>query len=313
MLRLVSALIQSFRSCVQFRSYYLNPLALCVCVGFVLAGVYLDYRNQQAHQLPLLFGMSALVAIFAWAFNYKRLLAISEVPISTIASAAQGYVELFGKSKHLIPMRSPIQGVHCVWFRLWVYARDTNYMWRLEDYQVSEQVFELHDESGVCVVDPKGAHIYAASRHVITQNGHRYIEDVLFTDKSIYVLGDLDGNTQANTESEIHQEVGKLLTQWKQSKTRLLQRFDLNRDGEVDMHEWALAREQAYSEVKLKQAQLLKNERHLIAKPKNKRLFVISGITPQALRLRYRYWAIVHFSIFLAAILLSFLASYLAI
>jgi hypothetical protein len=136
---------------------------------------------------------------------------------------------------------------------------------------------------------------------------------VLFTDKSIYVLGDLDGNTQANTESEIHQEVGKLLTQWKQSKTRLLQRFDLNRDGEVDMHEWALAREQAYSEVKLKQAQLLKNERHLIAKPKNKRLFVISGITPQALRLRYRYWAIVHFSIFLAAILLSFIASYLAI
>jgi len=298
---------------VRLRSYYLNPLALCVCLGLVLAGVYVDFQDRQAHQLPMLFGVSALVAILAWAFNYKRLLAISEVPISTIASAAQGYVELFGKSRQRLPMRSPIQGVACVWFRLWVYARDSNYMWRLQDYQVSEQVFELHDDSGVCLVDPKGADVYAAKRHVITQNGHRYIEDVLFADKSIYVLGDLDAGTQAHTEAEINREVGKLLTQWKQSKARLLQRFDLNRDGEIDMLEWEHARELAYSDIKRQQSQLLKSEQHLIAKPQNKRLFVISGITPQALRQRYRYWAIVHFSIFFIAVLFSFVASYLAI
>jgi hypothetical protein len=298
---------------VRLRSYYLNPLALCVCLGLVLAGVYVDFQDRQAHQLPMLFGVSALVAILAWAFNYKRLLAISEVPISTIASAAQGYVELFGKSRQRFPMRSPIQGVACVWFRLWVYARDSNYMWRLQDYQVSEQVFELHDDSGVCLVDPKGADVYAAKRHVITQNGHRYIEDVLFADKSIYVLGDLDAGTQAHTEAEINREVGKLLTQWKQSKARLLQRFDLNRDGEIDMLEWEHARELAYSDIKRQQSQLLKSEQHLIAKPQNKRLFVISGITPEALRQRYRYWAIVHFSIFFIAVLFSFVASYLAI
>jgi len=298
---------------VRLRSYYLNPLALCVCLGLVLAGVYVDFQDRQAHQLPMLFGVSALVAILAWAFNYKRLLAISEVPISTIASAAQGYVELFGKSRQRLPMRSPIQGVACVWFRLWVYARDSNYMWRLQDYQVSEQVFELHDDSGVCLVDPKGADVYAAKRHVITQNGHRYIEDVLFADKSIYVLGDLDAGTQAHTEAEINREVGKLLTQWKQSKARLLQRFDLNRDGEIDMLEWEHARELAYSDIKRQQSQLLKSEQHLIAKPQNKRLFVISGITPEALRQRYRYWAIVHFSIFFIAVLFSFVASYLAI
>ncbi len=298
---------------MRLRSYYLNPLALCVCLALVLAGAYDDYQDRQAHQLPMLFGASALVAIFAWAFNYKRLLAISEVPISTIASAAQGYVELFGKSRQCLPMRSPIQGVACVWYRLWVYARDSNYMWRLEDYQVSEQVFELHDESGVCLVDPHGADIYAAKRHVVTQNGHRYIEDVLFADKSIYVLGDLDTGTQAHTEEEISREAGKLLTQWKQSKTKLLQRFDLNRDGEIDMLEWEHAREQAYAEVERKQSQLLKREQHLIAKPQNKRLFVISGITPQALRQRYRYWAIVHFSIFAIAVLFSFVASYLAL
>lgn len=298
---------------MRLRSYYLNPLALCVCLGLVLAGVYVDFQDRQAHQLPMLFGVSALVAILAWAFNYKRLLAISEVPISTIASAAQGYVELFGKSRQRFPMRSPIQGVACVWFRLWVYARDSNYMWRLQDYQVSEQVFELHDDSGVCLVDPKGADVYAAKRHVITQNGHRYIEDVLFADKSIYVLGDLDAGTQAHTEAEINREVGKLLTQWKQSKARLLQRFDLNRDGEIDMLEWEHARELAYSDIKRQQSQLLKSEQHLIAKPQNKRLFVISGITPEALRQRYRYWAIVHFSIFFIAVLFSFVASYLAI
>jgi len=298
---------------LRLRSYYLNPLALCVCLGLVLAGVYLDYQDGQAHQLPMLLGVSALVAIFAWVFNYKRLLAISEVPISTIASAAQGYVELYGKSRQRLPMRSPIQGVACVWYRLWVYTRDSNHMWRLQDYQVSEQVFELHDATGVCLVDPKGADIYAAKRHEVIQNEHRYIEDVLFADKSIYVLGDLDASTQAHTEAEINREVGKLLTQWKQSKSRLLQRFDLNRDGEIDMQEWEHAREQAYSDIKRQQSQLLKSEQHLIAKPQSKRLFVISGITPQALRQRYRYWAIVHFTIFSIAVLFSFIASYLAL
>lgn len=299
---------------MRLRSYYLNPLALCICLGLVLAGMCVDYHDNAAQQLTVIFALSAIVAVFAWSFNYKRLLAISEVPISTIASAAQGYVELYGKSKHRLPMRSPIQGVYCVWFRVWVYARDSNYMWRLEDYQVSEQVFELYDASGACLVDPKGAEVYAATRHVITQNGHRYIEDVLFADKPIYVLGDLDtSNTQVSTDAEIHREVGKLLTEWKRSPSKLLQRFDLNRSGEVDMHEWALAREQAYAEVHRKQSQLLKCEQHLITKPQNNRLFVISGITPQALRQGYRYWVITHFLIFISAIFLSLMASYLAI
>ena len=298
---------------MRLRSYYLNPLALCVCLGLVLAGIYIDIHDTQAQQLPLIFALSAVVALFAWAFNYKRRLAISEVPISTIASAAQGYVELFGKSRQRLPMRSPIQGVACVWFRLWVYARDSNHMWRLEDYQVSEQVFELHDASGVCLVDPKGADVYAAQRHEIIQNDHRYIEDVLFADKSIYVLGDLDAGTQAYTQAEISRQAGKLLTQWKQSKSRLLQRFDLNRDGEIDMQEWEQAREQAYAEVERQHSQQLKNEQHLIAKPQNQRLFLISGITPQALRQRYRYWAVVHFLVFSSAVVFSLGASYLAL
>lgn len=295
----------------QYSSYYLNPLALCVYLGLVLAGVFLDYRSHYFNQLPLIFTLSAVVAMLAWAFNFKRLLGITEIPISTIASAAQGYVELFGQSKPLLPTRSPIQGVNCVWFRLWVYVRDTNYMWRLADYKMSEQMFELHDESGVCRVDPKGAEVFAANRHVIVQHNHKYIEDVLFADKPIYVLGDLDTGSQRDLQSEIYNDVGKLITQWKQSKHRFLQRFDLNRDGEVDMREWELAREHAYAEVKLKHAQQLKNEVHSIAKP-TKGLFVISGISPHKLRLYYRYWAMLHFTLFFLALTLALIINHLA-
>lgn len=289
----------------QLSSYYLNPLALCVYTGLVLAGVFLDYRSHHINQLPLVFVLTALVATLAWAFNFKRLLGMSEIPVATIASAAQGYVELFGTSKSLTLTRSPIRGVECVWFRLWIYARDTNYMWRLADYRISEQLFELQDDSGVCRIDPRGAEVFAASRHVVVQHDHKYIEDVLFADKPVYVLGDLDTGSQINTEAEIHQDAGKLMTRLKQSKAMLLQQFDLNRDGEIDMHEWELARESAYAEVRAKHAQRLQSELHLIAKPANKRLFLISGISPHALRQHYQRWAWAHFSFFCLAILFS--------
>lgn len=295
----------------QLSSYYLNPLALCLYVGLVLAGFFLDYRSHHFNQLPLLLTLSAVVAAWAWAFNFRRFLGISEVPISTIASAAQGYVELFGKSRQLVPTSSPIQGVNCVWFRLWVYVRDTNYIWRLADYQISEQLFELQDASGACRVDPQGAEVFAASRHVIVQHDHKFIEDVLYADKPIYVLGDLDTGSQRDHQSEIYNDVSKLMTQWKQSKFRLLQRFDLNRDDEVDMHEWALAREQAYAEVKCQHAQRLKSEVHLMAKP-TKGLFLISGISPHVLKQRYRYWAVVHFTLFFLALIFSFIIHALA-
>ena len=289
----------------QLSSYYLNPLALCVYTGLVLAGVFLDYRSHHIHQLSLVFVLGALVAMLAWAFNFKRLLGMSEIPVATIASAAQGYVELFGTSKSLTPTRSPIRGAECVWFRLWIYSRDTNYMWRLADYRISEQLFELQDDSGVCRIDPRGAEVFAASRHVVEQHGHKYIEDVLFADKPVYVLGDLDTGSQINTEAEIHQNARKLITQLKQSKASLLQQFDLNRDGEIDMHEWELARESAYAQARSKHAQRLETEVHLIAKPANKRLFLISGISPHALRQHYQRWAWMHFSLFCLAILLS--------
>jgi len=290
----------------QLSSYYLNPLALCVYTGLVLAGIYLDYRSHHINQLPLVFLLGALIAVLAWAFNFKRLLGMTEIPVSTIASAAQGYVELFGTSKSLALTRSPIRGVECVWFRLWIYSRDTNYMWRLADYRISEQLFEMQDDTGTCRINPRGAEVFAASRHVVEQHGHKYIEDVLFADSPVYVLGDLDTGSQINTEVEIHQDAGRLITQMKQSKTRLMQQFDLNRDGEIDMHEWALARESAYAEVRARHAQRLQNELHLIAMPANKRLFLISGISPHALRQHYQRWAWIHFSLFCLAALLSF-------
>ncbi len=291
----------------RLSSYYLNPFALCVYLGLTLAGIFLDYRSQQVYALPEIFMLCALAAMLAWAFNFKRLLGMSEVPVSTIASAAQGYVELLGTAKTITLTRSPIRGVECVWFRLWVYSRDSNYMWRLADYRMSAQPFLLQDETGRCRIDPEGAEVFAASRHVVVQNDHKYIEDVLFADKPLYVLGELDSGSQINAEAEIHQEAGRLIIKLKQSKARLLQRFDFNRDGEIDMHEWEHARENAYAEAHARHAQRLEIEEHQIAKPANQRLFLLSGISPQALRQHYRRWTLLHFAIFCVAVMLSLL------
>lgn len=303
---------QVLRSLSSFSSYYLNPFALCVYLGLTLAGVFLDYRSQQIESLPVIVMLCALAAILAWAFNFRRLLGMSEIPVSTIASAAQGYVELFGTAKSIALTRSPIRGVECVWFRLWVYSRDSNYMWRLADYRISAQPFLLQDDTGRCRIDPAGAEVFAASRHVLVQHGHKYIEDVLFADKPVYVLGDLDTGSQINTEAEIHQHAGKLIAKLKQSKSRLLQQFDFNRDGEIDLQEWEHARESAYAEARARHAQRLEIEEHLLVKPANNKLFLISGIAPQALRQHYRRWAWTHFVLFCVAILFSVLIGSLA-
>ncbi|HEU4708908.1 MAG TPA: hypothetical protein VFS17_06320 [Methylophilaceae bacterium] len=250
--------------------------------------------------------ISATLSFSAWLFNLRRLLAISEYPTSTIAAAAQGYVELVGGARQMLPMKSPLQGRECVWYRYWVYAKDSNGIWCLQHYQSSEEAFEIEDATGRCRVDPQGAELIAAERHSKRQHDHHYIEELIPEGKSVYVLGQLQTISEAANAQQIRQEVGQLLAEWKKSSVSFLRRFDRDGNGEVDMDEWEQARAHARLEVLQQKGVLGGEEVQLIHAPMDGRLFLISGLSPYELRSRYKYWVALHLLFFLGAALLAY-------
>lgn len=290
----------------KWASRYLNAAAL---VGHcaLLITAWFSLQNPDRHQIWLLLALLSMAAsLVAWLFNLRRLLAISEYPTSTIAAAAQGYVELVGAARWQLPLTSPLSGRKCVWFRYWIYARDDNGIWQLEKYQGSEQAFDIEDATGRCYIEPAGAEIIAAERQRRRRHDHCYIEELIPVGQSTYVLGQLQTITEATAAQQIRQEVGQLLAKWKKAPQQFLRRFDLDGNGEVDMHEWEQARAHAQLEVMQQKGVLNGNEVHLVHAPKDGRLFLISGVSPHELRSRYRFWALLHLMFFLAATLLAY-------
>ena len=133
----------------RLKTNSVNLLALGSIGGFFIAAFFM--RNNpninQTWQILLLAGVA--VSFFAGLFNYWKLLKISEAPISTIAAAAQGYIELQGIANCDKPLKTPYHGIPCVWYRAYAYAnvadeneRTVIYDSRLLDYSEShDKVF----------------------------------------------------------------------------------------------------------------------------------------------------------------------------
>ena len=106
----------------RYKSSYVNALTLFTISGLLLATFFVR-NNPAANQIWLALSLvGSTLSLFAGLFNYWRLLKISEAPISTIAAAAQGYIELQGVANCEKPLTTPYHGIPCVWYRAWVFA-----------------------------------------------------------------------------------------------------------------------------------------------------------------------------------------------
>lgn len=237
---------------------------------------------------------NALFAGVAWVLNMRNCFAIAEHPTSTIAAAAQGYVELHGRTLAPTLTKSPISGTACVWYRCWIYAQSPWPLWRLVSYQSSSKPFILADATGQCLIDPTGAEMLASYRFRRTQDGHCYIEEVLAVDQAIYALGQLKTNRESPESPFVRQGVSRLLGQWKRWPARLLQRYDIDRNGELDIKEWEMAREHALQEV-LASQQIHDGQESGLTDPDDGRLFLIAGVPAHVIAQRYSRWAWMHF------------------
>lgn len=259
---------------------------------------------------PYALAAMAAVSFFAWIAAFRRYRQIHDLPTSNVASAAQGYVELFGRSEPIPggPLLSKLTGLTCCWFRYYVERKGSDDKWHYEDSGASIHHFLLVDDTGQCVISPDGAEVISNRKQTWTEGDYRYTEWLLLAKGLLYAIGEFTTQGGAQAELDGRADVSAVLTDWKRDPATLMGRFDLNRDGTLDLKEWELARLQARREVQRRHVEIRTQDGvHILRKPADGRLFLLANELPEKLGRRFALWSWAHLVVFFGAGIGAFL------
>ncbi|MDG9928308.1 MULTISPECIES: GIDE domain-containing protein [unclassified Pseudomonas] len=239
-------------------------------------------------------------------------------PTSKIRSAAQGYVELYGvlHAHDEGEVRAPLSGTSCLWWRFKVeeYSEQgKRRSWRVLESGTSEAWLRLRDATGECLINPRGAEVRPVVREtwygnerrpmgnpngpslglfgmLLGGSGHyRYIEERLHADQPLYAIGNF--RTLGGAEAfDLTQAQGEVIREWKSDFAGLLQRFDVNGDGQLDTSEWERMRQSARAEAQRRHA--ARGEapvHHQLSRPGESYPFILSNSGEDELARRF-YW-----------------------
>ena len=97
-------------------------------------------------------------------------------------------------------------------------------------------------------------------------------------------------------------DLGDLLREWKRDRASLLQQYDTNGDGEIDLQDWQGVMAAAEREVDARHGEpRQKPGLHVMAAPGDGRPFLLSNSDPDELRRRYKWGAWIPLAWFIAA------------
>ncbi len=285
----------------SLRLKIIEPLIVGGYLLLLLVGVHVRTREAWIAILVSI----AVLAVAAWTMSFRRARSIGDTPTSRIGSAAQGYVELVGRGHHHPdgPILSRCTALPCIWYRFIIERRAGGNKWQRVNSGRSEESFILDDGSGRCVVDPEHAEVIAKRKEQWIKDDYRYTEWLLLPQAKIYTLGQFSTVGGANSNLDARRDVSALLATWKQDKAQLLERFDLDGDGEINEQEWMLARQQARRDIRKEHQQTrLQSGTNIMHKPRDGRLFLISDLDPSRLARRYWMWAGLHLCLMFATV-----------
>jgi hypothetical protein len=247
--------------------------------------------------------------LYGFFHRWKQRRWLEETPEARIRSAAQGYVRLCGRAAPLglKPLRAPLTGRPCVWWKYTVRSRDQRpNSWSGGQTETSAEPFVLTDESHSCVIDPQGADVEPSERRVwvgdsspelatwplsffrlgSSRHESSYVEEIILENAQLSVLGQLRTGSTSLTHS-LEDEVAAKLMQWKADQTALLARFDANHDGKIDPDEWEQARCAARVEAERERlTRPAEPARTFLQKPTEGRPYLIAALSPEKLAAR---------------------------
>lgn len=237
----------------------------------------LDLSNLSGDErlLSLCIACAAGIGLIFFAFRHShRYRLIADTPTSKIRSAVQGYTELEGhiiETPDLPLLLSPLGNRECVWYRYSVdrQVRDEKKTrWVSERNGSSSQWFQLDDKTGTCMIDPEGAEVQAVHKYTwygdtlfptaIGNSGlhnfdssmlgsrYRYTEHLLFPHEKLYALGQFQTVGGGRDKLDLEHISGELIRQWKQNYQQLLERYDSDNDGQIDLDEWQQVKQDAW-------------------------------------------------------------------
>ena len=285
----------------SLRDGYANLITSCGHLLILLLAAQVNLPWVWVAALSLI----SVISFAAWASALRRRRAIGDTPTSSIDSAAQGYVELYARASAAPEFRvqSKAGSLPCIWFRCVTYRKGRDNEWEEVDRSVSDSIFELADASGKCMVDPDHAEVITSHHRTWHDGQYKHVEEQLFASDQLYVLGEFCTLGGANSALDLDADVGALLAEWKKNQPDLLRRFDLDGNGQIDLKEWALARNAARREVEQQHRELrLKTGVHVIRRPQSGQLFLLSNLSPHQLRQRYLLWCWFHLATFFGGV-----------
>ena len=265
----------------------------------MLLVVAVEAENRWVWAICLL--QVAAISLFAWIGNMRRSRAIVDTPTSSIASAAQGYAELTGRAlwPEDTPLLSELRQTPCCWYWFRIEKRNSKNNWVLEREGESDAPFLLVDSSGTCIVHPAEAELHSSRRETWRAGDKRHTEMTIQPGDPLYAIGDFSTLRPLQGPAAVNAEIGRLLASWKLDPMLLRERFDLNRDGNIDLTEWALARSQARREARARLVQAAAAPAvHLLRRPADDRRFLLSNMSPEKLARKYLLWKWLHLTLF---------------
>jgi hypothetical protein len=259
-------------------------------------------------------GFLAVAGFIASFSCLHRTRLMENMPTSRLRSAAQGYVELEGEARLMEgpPVIAPLTKSRCVWWRFKVEEKRSsgkNTKWVTINSGRSDDCFELHDRTGCCIVDPDGAKVIPHQSQVwygsrpspdvgpAIGSGwwragfgkYRYTEERLHPREPLYALGAFRTQTGQVESFDEKLDLNELLGKWKHD-AKMMALFDTNKDGSVDTREWEAARRMAVKKVRDEHVQRAVDtpDLHILAKPRDNRPYILSGVPQAELIRRYR-------------------------
>ncbi len=244
-----------------------------------------DFALSVRHAEPAAFWFGSVIAVLlavaatwgAFVFiNRKRV--IEDLPTALIRSAPQGYVELQGYAELMDgdPIYATLSNRLSVWYAYKIEKREQGQRngrresrWVTIESATSDDLFYLVDPTGRCAVDPDGAAVtpthlnvwYGSSRIAgryhpsdgewwarslgAMSKPYRYTERRIEPGDPIYALGNFTTHGRGSARFDKNGAIGDRLRVWKRDHAFMLQHFDANGDGQIDMQEWQAARAEA--------------------------------------------------------------------
>ncbi len=234
---------------------------------------WLETELYQLGQLEyiLLFGLISALCLYLLYRGYKyyqRFRYMDGIATSRIRSASQGYVELKGLGEWMPgdQIHSPFSGSRCLWYHCLIEEKqrsDKRTGWTNISNQLSETLFQLVDETGVCVIDPEdalvipeierkwyGSGLGAQNNPPKSSNrwmsislssglgSYRFTEKLIRPASQVYALGNFKTLRSTPSNTYIEQQVKELLREWKLKPAKYLSGFDMDKNGKIEKQEW---------------------------------------------------------------------------